>query len=152
MNTQIIKYALALAGIATLTACSTGDSLTRVDKNKDGGVSFKEFDASMKDDIFKKFDANGDGKVSLKEWQKLSPQHPDSQFYKTDSNGDHYITRAEADAAFDKDGSLKKLFKQIDTDGNGSLSVAEIKAFKALVKKAPGKTELDKINNTTKSS
>jgi Ca2+-binding EF-hand superfamily protein len=94
MNTQIIKYALALVGIATLTACSTGDSLIRVDQNKDGGVSFKEFDAYMKDDIFKKF----------------------------------------------------------DTDGNGSLSVAEIKAFKALIKKAPGKTELDKINNTTKSS
>jgi hypothetical protein len=54
-----------LAGIATLTACSTGDSLTRVDQNKDGGVSFTEFDAYMKDDIFKKFDTDGNGSLSV---------------------------------------------------------------------------------------
>ncbi len=110
-----------------------------------------EFDAYMKETIFTTVDANGDGKVTKDEWRKMNPKDPESEFRRTDRNGDGSITRAEADAAFDKEGSLKDLFKKIDTDRNGSLSQAEVKAFKAGVDKQPGKTEFEKLSNAADS-
>ena len=152
MNARTLKPIWLLTGALALSACTTGDSFKRVDKNSDGGASFSEFDAYMKKAVFEEVDSNGDGKVSQQEWRQMNPKDPVSEFNKADSNGDGLITRTEADAAFDREGSMKKLFNKIDTDNNGSLSEAEINVFHTHMKKQPGKTDLEKLQNTSTSS
>ena len=106
-----------LAGWMAVSGCSTGSLNPKADKNLDGGVSFTEFDAYMKESIFTEFDANGDGVVTMAEWRQMDPKGPASKFTKADANGDGRVTRAESDARMDRDGSMKKLFKKVDTDG-----------------------------------
>lgn len=151
MNTRILQYGLAVAGGIALAGCTTGDTTLRADPDQSGNVSMTEFDDYMKDAIFKAVDTNGDGKVTEAEWRQVNQKDPVSEFKATDRNGDGAITRAEADAAFDKEGSLKALFKKIDTDGNGTLSKAEIQAFKDKMGKAPGNTDLEKLENAASS-
>ena len=152
MNMRKLQYGLAVAGALALAGCTTGGSFKQADQDQSGGISFSEFDAHMKASIFKAVDANGDGHVTQEEWRKVNEKDAVSEFSATDRNGDGKISRAEADAGFDKEGSLKDLFKKIDTDGNGSLSQEEVKAFHELMKKQPGKTELDKLSNAAEAS
>ena len=152
MNMRKLQYGLAVAGALAIAGCTTGGSFKQADQDQSGGISFAEFDAYMKDAIFKGVDADGDGHVTQEEWRRVNEKDPVSEFRATDRNGDGKITRAEADASFDKEGSLKELFKKIDTDGSGSLSQEEVKAFHALMKKQPGKTELEKLSNAADAS
>lgn len=141
---QLIPAMLPLVGVLAVPACTAGGSMDRADINKDGGVSQPEFDAYMKDTIFNAFDADGDGKVTVQEWRKLNPTDPISEFNQADANGDGVITRAEADAAFDKDGALEALFETMDTGKDGQLSQAEINAFDAKMKTQKG-TDWEKL-------
>lgn len=150
MNKRLIYYPLAVSGVLALAAC-TASSFSRADQDKSGGVSLAEFDAYMKETVFTAVDTNGDGKVSQEEWRRVNPKDPVSEFRGSDRNGDGFITRAEADAAFDKEGSIRDLFKKIDSDGNGSLSQEEVKAFQAKMAQQPGKTELEKLSNAAES-
>lgn len=113
----------------TLVSCNDSEGFDKADANDDGLVSFEEFDAHMKGEVFSRVDADGDGRISLAEWQKVNAGKKDADFGKTDTNGDGFISRAEADAAFDREGSLKKLFDKIDTNGDGSIDRAESDAF-----------------------
>lgn len=134
-----------MAGALIVAGCTTGSLNPSADKDQDGGVSFPEFDAYMKEAIFTSFDANGDGAVTMAEYRLLDPSGPESTFKKADRNGDGTVSRAESDAKTDRDGSMKKLFQKMDTDGNGRLSEAEIAAFQSLMKQQPGGTDLDKL-------
>lgn len=82
----------------------------------------------------------------------IAPKVNDAKFRQMDLNGDRVLTREEADAAFDREGSLKKLFTAIDTDGNGNLSRAEAGAFRSKVQQQPGASPAEKISNATNPS
>jgi Ca2+-binding EF-hand superfamily protein len=147
-----LTQGIAACGVlALLSGCTTGDAFTRLDANRDGSGSPQEFDAYMKREIFACADANHDGKVTQKEWQDVNPKLEAARFRKADRNGDGYINRKEADATFDREGSLKKLFKQIDTNGNGSLSHAEVTAYRSKIRQAPGATSVRKPANPVRS-
>ncbi|MGB1131030.1 MAG: hypothetical protein ACPG4K_13350, partial [Haloferula sp.] len=90
-------------------SCSDSQAFEKADANGDGMVSFKEFDAYMKNEVFSRVDKDGDGRVSLAEWKAVNSGKKDADFGNTDKDGDGFISRAEADAAFDREGSLKKL-------------------------------------------
>lgn len=144
MKLQITSLGL-FVGLLAVSGCATGSLNPQADKNLDGGVSFPEFDAYMKESIFSQYDANGDGVVTMKEWRSQNPTGPVSNFNEADANGDGRVTRAQSDAKMNRDGSMKKLFQKIDTDGDGRLSKEEIAAFEALMKQQPGGTEMEKL-------
>ena len=143
-------HGIAACGLLALVAgCATSDSFSKLDADKSGTASPAEFDAYMKQEVFTRVDANSDGKVTLEEWQAFNPKVDSTRFRKVDSNKDGSICRKEADAEFDREGSLPKLFKHIDTDGNGSLSQAEVSAFRTKVRQQPGDSPKEKISNAT---
>lgn len=123
----------------------SGGSFPRLDADHNGTGSRGEFDAFMKQEVFTRVDTGGEGSVTLKEWQNVNPKVDAAKFQTVDRNRDGAITRGEADAAFEREGTLGKLFNQIDADGNGSLSKAEVIAFRARVRQQPGDTQIEKI-------
>jgi hypothetical protein len=152
---QMIPILRSITGVGTcatlalLAGCASTDSFARLDANRDGAGSRAEFDTFMKQEVFNRVDANSDGRITLSEWQAFNPKVDQARFRKTDTNRDGFISRAEADAAFDREGSLDKLFDKIDTDGNGSLSRAEARAFRAQVRKHSGAAPAVKTSNPT---
>ena len=151
MKLRITRLGL-LVGALIVAGCTTESLNPSVDKDQDGGVSFPEFDAYMKETIYTEFDGKGDGAVTMEEWRHVNPSGPVSEFNKADRNGDGKVSRAESDATMDQDGSMKKLFQKIDTDRNGRLSEAEITAFENLMKQQPGSTDLDKLKQAADKS
>lgn len=140
---------LAAGGLlALLAGCTTTtDSFTRLDANRDGSGSRDEFSGYMKQEVFARVDANRDAKVTKDEWQRVNPKVSEAKFRKADLNGDHSVTRQEADAAFDREGSLNTLFRKIDADGSGGLSRAEVAAFHAKVQQQPAGSPAERISN-----
>jgi len=141
-----IPGAAACGILALLAGCASTDPFSKLDANCDGSGSCDEFCAYMKQDIFSRVDANHDAKVTRQEWQTVNPKLDEAKFRKADRNGDGSITRAEADAAFEREGSLKKVFRKIDADSNGSLSRAEVADFRSKVRQQPGATPVEKIS------
>jgi Ca2+-binding EF-hand superfamily protein len=105
----------------------------------------------MKQEVFVRVDTSRDGRITQQEWLAVNPKVDDAKFRKADRNRDGFITRKEADAAFDREGSLATLFKKIDADGNGGLSRAEVTAFRSKVRQQPGATPLEKISKASRS-
>ncbi|NQX00998.1 hypothetical protein HQ447_10085 [bacterium] len=131
--------------VALLAGCaSTTDSFAKLDTNRDGSGSPAEFDTYMKAEVFTRVDTNRDAKVTRAEWQQTNPKVTATKFRNTDTNRDAAISRPEADAGFDREGSLKKLFAKIDSDHDGSLDRAEVTDFKAKVAQAPGSSPVEK--------
>lgn len=151
-NNRSIQTIAVCGFVALLAGCASTDRFAKLDANGDRSGSPAEFDAYMKAEVFARVDTNGDGKVTKAEWQQFNPKVSAARFRKTDLNGDDLITRQEADAAFDREGSLKKLFTVIDTDGNGSLSRAEASAFRSKLQQQPGNSTTEKISNATQPS
>jgi hypothetical protein len=137
--------------VAFLSGCASTDSFAKLDTNKDGSGSRAEFDAYMKQEVFVRVDTSRDGRITQQEWLAVNPKVDDAKFRKADRNRDGFITRKEADAAFDREGSLATLFKKIDADGNGGLSRAEVTAFRSKVRQQPGATPLEKISKASRS-
>lgn len=144
---RITQGVTACGILALLSGCTTGDALARLDTNRDGSGSPQEFDAYMKREIFACADGNRDGQITQKEGQYVNPELKTERFRNVDRNGNGYITRKEADATFDREASLEKLFKQIDTNGNRSLSDAEITAFRYRIRQSPGPAPLHKTSD-----
>jgi hypothetical protein len=149
---RLILGASACGFAALLVGCASRDSFSKLDTNRDGSGSRSEFDAYMKQEVFARSDANQDAKVTMEEWQSFNPKVSSEKFRKADINRDGVIDRQEADAAFDREGSLKTLFGKIDTDGNGSLSHAEVSAFRSKLRQQPGASPAEKISNATSRS
>lgn len=134
-----------------LAGCAANDPFTRLDANRDGAGSPAEFDSYMKQDVFNRVDADRNSEVTLTEWQVVNPNVNKARFNKADKNRDGSITRPEADAAFDREGCLPKLFREIDADGDGALSRAEATAFRNKVRQQPGATPAEKISKASQS-
>jgi hypothetical protein len=149
---RLILGASASGFVALLAGCASSDPFAKLDTNRDGSGSRSEFDAYMKQEVFARIDANQDAKVTLEEWQSFNPKVGSEKFRKTDPNRDGVIDRQEANAAFDREGSLTTLFGKIDTDGNGSLSRAEVSAFHSKLRQQPGASPAEKISNATSQS
>lgn len=143
---RIIPGVTACGIVALLAGCATTDPFVRLDTNRDGSASCDEFCAYMKQEVFTCVDANKDAKVTRQEWQAVNPKVDEAKFRRADRSGDGSITRTEADAAFEREGSLKKLFRKIDADSNGSLSRAEVADFRSEVRQQTGATPVEKIS------
>ena len=95
------------------------ENFATIDKNSDGGISLQE----LKDDIaarkpspenfIKKFDEDGDSKMN-KDEALAAKEH---QLERLEKRKEKFIER-----------SLFTRFDEVDTDGNGELSVAELNA------------------------
>jgi hypothetical protein len=149
---RLIPGASACVFSALLAGCASSDPFLKLDTNRDGSGSRSEFDAYMKQAVFAQIDANDDAKVTIEEWQAFNPKVSSDKFRRTDPNRDGVIDRREADAAFEHEGSLTTLFGKIDTDGNGSLSRAEVSAFHSKLRQQPGASPAEKISNATSQS
>lgn len=149
---RFIPSIIACGALTALVGCASTDSFAKLDVNHNGSGSCGEFCAYIKQEVFIRVDSNHDGKVVRTEWQNVNPKVSDARFRKADRNGDGAITRTEADAAFDREGSLTRLFAEIDTDANGGLNRAEVSAFRSKVRQQPGTTPVEKISNITNPS
>lgn len=150
----IHRFVTGIGTCATITliaGCSSTDPFAKLDANRDGSGSCAEFCAYMKQEVFTCVDANHDGKVTLAEWQAVNPKVDGAKFRRNDRDLDGSITRSEADAAFEREGSLEKLFGQIDTSGDGALSRAEVSTFREKVRQQPGTTPVEKISKASRS-
>ncbi len=137
---------LTACGLAALLAgCASNSSLAKLDTNRDGSASPVEFEIHMKKEVFTRIDTNNDGKVTKVEWREFNPKVSEAKFSKTDKNRDNSISRTEADAAFDQEGSLKKLFTAIDTDKSGGLSSDEVSDFHSKVQQQSGPSPAEKV-------
>ncbi|RDL49081.1 hypothetical protein BLJAPNOD_00178 [Ensifer sp. M14] len=102
--------------------------IKRLDTNSDSKVSLNEFQARMTTN-FKTFDTNGDGQISADEMKAKRQAFRDAR------KAWHEAKGKERDAALAQlkearpamvPGMRPKAFKRVDTDGNGSLSAAEV--------------------------
>jgi Ca2+-binding EF-hand superfamily protein len=141
---------LAACGLlALLSGCASNSSFAKLDTNRDGSASPVEFEIHMKKEVFTRIDTDNNGKVTKVEWKQFNPEVSDARFRKADKNRDNSISRTEADAAFDEEDSLKKLFTSIDSDKSGGLSAAEVSDFKAKVSQQPGPSPVEKITQAS---
>jgi Ca2+-binding EF-hand superfamily protein len=131
--------------LALLTGCASNHSFAKLDTNQDGSASPVEFEIHMKKAVFSRIDTDNDGKVTKVEWRQFNPAVSDAKFSKTDTNRDNSISTTEADAAFDREGSLKKLFTAMDTDKSGGLSSAEVSDFHSKVQQQTGPSPAEKV-------
>lgn len=126
------------------------DGFSMADADGDGWVSEDEFERYMLEVIFADADADGDAEVSFTEWRQVNPDGPVWKFRAPDQDGDDKIDPAELREHFAKQGTMRELFRQIDTDGKGYLSREEVAAFKEKVNAAAGSTRLEKLSNAAK--
>ena len=119
-----------LAGACTLllTSCAT-TGFNKADTDASGVVSVEEFERYLLDTVYSEADSNGDAKLTFAEWKAAYPSAEKRKFRQPDTNGNGGITRAEAKAHFERTGVIEDLFRRIDTDKTGSVTVAEIDAF-----------------------
>jgi len=110
-----------------------GPCLEEMDKNKDGTVSKKEFEA-FHADRFKEMDANKDGKLSEEEMggvmgmshrpMKEMGQDPfDRRFDEVDINHDGGLSKAEAEIGMPM---LFKRYDEIDANKDGKITKEEV--------------------------
>jgi Ca2+-binding EF-hand superfamily protein len=135
-----------------------GHSLKDMDKNGDGVVSKKEFDA-FHNEHFKELDANHDGKITQEEMDaghtkmadkckvkmkdkcdvkgEKAPQSFDDRFDEVDINHDGGLNKDEAEIGMPM---LFKHFDEIDTNKDGKISKDEVAEYmKKLHEKMHGK-------------
>ncbi len=128
--------------VSLAQACDHGGHggmyLQEMDKNGDGVVSKKEFDA-FHNAQFKELDANHDGKVTAEEMDAAYKKMTDKcdvkrdkgdvsfedRFDETDINNDGLLSRDEAEIGMPM---LFARFDEIDTNKDGKLSKEEVAA------------------------
>jgi len=105
----------------------------------------------MKQGFFHRIDIDNDRLITLSEWQAFNPKITQTQFLNTDLNRDGYISRAESDKRFDRDGSLTKLFNVIDVDKNGTLSNEEAAEFRSALNLTKAATPIERLMKAAQS-
>jgi len=108
-----------------------GVSFQEMDKNGDGAISKKEFDA-FHSAHFKELDANHDGKLTADEMHVVDKNMMgkcdvsfDARFDETDINGDGALSRDEAEIGMPM---LFARFDEIDTNKDGKIGKDEVAA------------------------
>ena len=101
----------------------------------------------MMEAIYTEADANRDSKITLEEWSAANPDSNKDNFYGSDSNNDKVISPQEAKAFFDESKVLDEIFANIDSDGDGKATKAEVNAFMDKLDTMEG-TKMQKISNT----
>src|SRR5213595_3048722 len=83
-------------------------------------------------DRFEQADKNHDGKLTRAEWMAGSNDSAKAEAFRVrDANADGVVTMDEALAYGRKKGMAKELLEKADTNKDGKLSIAEIKAYYA---------------------
>jgi len=126
--TLIALVAVPLA----LMAGKTPDRFDQADKNHDGMLSLDEVNAFLVGELFRPLDKNKDGKLTKAEWMAGSNDSAKAEAFRVrDANADGVVTMDEALAYGRKKGMAKELMQKADTNKDGKLSLAEIRAYYA---------------------
>ena len=126
---QTAALAAIVAAALALTACTTPDGFTVADTDKDGRVSPQENERYMLEAIYAQADADGNSKITFEEWRQANPNADKEKFGYADLNNDGAVTPSEAEAHFDKMGTMADLFDKMDADDSGFVTRAEADAF-----------------------
>lgn len=132
MDQDVMHKSVFLLPLALVFgACSTmGPHFKQTDVNRDGKLSKQEFTDGVVEAMFPKYDTNGDGIVVLAEWQAAEGKGNNQFFRDRDLNKDGKVTKAEALKSASKGPRLAALFAEMDANGDGLISVAEVEAYK----------------------
>ncbi|MFZ4484328.1 MAG: hypothetical protein ACOYOL_10160 [Chthoniobacterales bacterium] len=129
----------ALLGALLLSACQSTDSphqvFVKMDTDADGRISLAEANRYILPRIFAVFDRNGDGSVTLVEARQIEPNFDARLFATRDRNHDGRVAFEEFRVVADKEGTVKRMFVEIDRNRDGFLDSAE---GEALRKSHPG--------------
>ena len=122
---------LALACDGKYCATYGGANFKEMDKNGDGAINRKEFDA-FHSQRFKDMDANKDGKISQDEMEGLrgkmmgkGPMMFDRRFEETDINHDGALSKDEAEIGMPM---IFAHFDEYDANKDGKISRDEVAA------------------------
>jgi len=126
--TLIVLITVPLA----LATGKTPDRFEQADKNRDGMLSLDELNAFLVGELFRPLDKNKDGKLTRAEWMAGSNDSAKAEAFRVrDANADGIVTMEEALAYGRKKGMAKELMQKADTNKDGKLSMAELKAYYA---------------------
>ena len=97
-----------------------------IPKDKNAKEQSKMMAAKMAEELFKKADQNEDGFITIDE----VPEDKKQNFKLADANEDGKVTKEELQATlakvdYDNGGPFKRMFTQLDKDGNGTISKKE---------------------------
>ena len=112
------------------TATAGPDAFSQADTNHDGNLSREEASDFVVIRIYISRDANHDGRMTLEEWVGGDPDRS-VDFKKRDANQDGIVTMAEAITYGRAHGDVNQIMQEADTDRDGALSRAEMKAYYA---------------------
>lgn len=106
------------------------DTFGKADTNQDGKLSRNEASDYLVIEVFVSRDANHDDRMTLAEWVGGDPTRA-ADFKKRDANNDGIVTMEEAMAYGRAHGVVNEIMKEADTNHDGALSRAEVKAYYA---------------------
>lgn len=117
---------ISLSGVALPAYAAHNRFLDYFDTNKDGSVTFDEFNQAATG-RFSKMDVNGDGKVTLEEFMNYvhtrRQEFMNKRFNKMDADKNGIISKDEWLAA--QQARALRRFAKMDSNGDGSLSTDE---------------------------
>ncbi len=104
-----------------------------LDTNKDGKVTYAEFDAGFADAIFALYNYDGGGAITKKDWNEVEQAHQDeaaATFRALDRNHDGKITKDELNThGKRRDAVVHRLFDTIDKGHKGYFTLQEAQSF-----------------------
>ena len=112
------------------TATAGPDAFSQADTNHDGNLSREEASDFIVIEIFVARDANHDGRMTLEEWVGGDPDRS-ADFKKRYANHDEIVTLEEAITYERTKGVVNEVMQKADTNHDGVLSRAEMKAYYA---------------------
>ena len=144
----VVLGAVVSAGaLLLLPSCANNSGFDMADSDDDGSVSPAEFDRFMLEAIYAEADTDYNKEITFDEWKAANPGADPVKFSAPDTNGDDVVTPEEAQAHFEKAGTLDDLFDQMDSNDDNAVSEAEAVAFKEKLAAQSGSTDLEKLSN-----
>ena len=138
--------ALATAALAATTGCmSTAQqnekkpaggatsTFQMLDKDKDGRVTYAEFDAGFADAMFALYNYDGTGAITKTDWNDIERAHQDeaaATYRALDLNHDGKLTKEELNThGKRRDATVRRLFDAIDKNHKGFFTLTEAQSF-----------------------